>query len=461
MESSTSSVREQGVQAFRAGQIEAAIELLSRAVAADGDDAEAQAVLGLACSQKGLHARARQALETAAALAPRNARYRCQFGAALEQAGDLSGALRAYRETLQIDPSSSEAQARAGALEARSAFSPRADAEAALPPPSAAGAAAPWLVGQYAAAAGTMPCASCRQPSKPGPCCEWCGAPLASTASGGSSSAGVAAPGVSGRNRAEGLAPRSRRLADPAGRDGTRRLVGFLAVYMVVTIGLLGWLAARWLPGVLREAALPRPSPAVQSLLIRAWRAEKSAHPEEAEHLFRQALEEARVLGDQPGEAMSLSGIGYLLYEQKHPRRALEYLQPALALFQQLGDKRSTANTLNNMGLASSDLRQPQRALEYLRQALASCRDVGDKKAEAEIIDSFGMVYEADRQPQRALEYYRETLALARQIGDKADEALELKNIARLQPHLSGERPAAASAGRAPARAAPLPASRA
>jgi len=32
-------------------------------------------------------------------------------------------------------------------------------------------------------------------------------------------------------------------LADPAGRDGTRRLVGFLAVCMVVTIGVLGWLA--------------------------------------------------------------------------------------------------------------------------------------------------------------------------------------------------------------------------
>ncbi len=97
MEGSTSSLREQGVQALRGGQIDAAITLLSRAVAADGEDAEAQAVLGQACSQKGLHAQARQALETAAALDPLNARYRCQLGAALEQAGDRSDALRVYR----------------------------------------------------------------------------------------------------------------------------------------------------------------------------------------------------------------------------------------------------------------------------------------------------------------------------------------------------------------------------
>ena len=268
-------------------------------------------------------------------------------------------------------------------------------------------------------------------------------------------------PAQSGVDRTEGLASPGRRLADPAGRRGTRRLLGFMAVYVVAVVCLLGWLLARWLPGVLREATVPGPSPAVQSLLYRAWKAEKSAHPHEAERLFRQALDEARVLGDQPGEAMSLSGLGYLSYEHKRPRRALEYLQPALALFRQLGDKRSEANMLNNMGLTYSDLRQPQRALEYLRQALAACRESGDKKLEAEVIDSFGMVYEAAGQRQRALEYYRETLGRARQIGDKEDEALEIKNIARLQRrHLPGQRRAVASVSMAPGGAAPLPGGR-
>jgi tetratricopeptide (TPR) repeat protein len=472
MEGSIASLREQGVQALREGQLDAAIDLLSRAASADGEDAEAHAFLGLACSRKGLHAQARQALETAIEREPRNARYRCQLGAALEQAADLSGAVRAYHEALQIDPSHPEARERAAALEARVRFSPAAAAEFVIPPPSAAHADAPWLAGQYAAGAGTVSCPSCRQPTKPGRSCEWCGAPLESAAGSRASSVRTEPPGAAGAsleaglhpahrvtNHAERTAPRGRRMADPADRDGTRRLMKFLAIYTVAAVCLIGLLLSHWVAAVVREVTLPRPSPAVQSLLARAWTAEQSGRAGEAEHLFQRALEEARVLGDRPGEAASLSGLGDLMYRHKHPRRAIEYLQPAQALFRQLGDQLSLANTLNNLGLAYSDIRQPRQALESLRQALASSREAGDKHLEAAIIDSFGMVYEAAGQPRRALPYYQQTLTLARQIGDQELETLEPKNIARMQRHLSGQPPAAAGAGVAPVRAAPEPGS--
>src|SRR5437879_13725660 len=73
MDTPTPSPRAQGIQALREGQLDHAIDFLARAIAAESQDAEAQAYLGVAYSQKGLHARGRQALERAAALQPQNA----------------------------------------------------------------------------------------------------------------------------------------------------------------------------------------------------------------------------------------------------------------------------------------------------------------------------------------------------------------------------------------------------
>jgi len=58
MDGVSPSLREQGMQALRDGEIDRAVDLLARTVIADGQDAEAQALLGVAYSQKGLHAQA-------------------------------------------------------------------------------------------------------------------------------------------------------------------------------------------------------------------------------------------------------------------------------------------------------------------------------------------------------------------------------------------------------------------
>src|SRR5438477_138406 len=53
MEALTLSLRDQGIEALRSGDTNGAVDLLARAVMADGQDAEAQAFLGVAYSQKG------------------------------------------------------------------------------------------------------------------------------------------------------------------------------------------------------------------------------------------------------------------------------------------------------------------------------------------------------------------------------------------------------------------------
>jgi uncharacterized RDD family membrane protein YckC len=208
METPTPSLREQGLQALRESNLDGAIDLLARAVMADAQDAEAQAFLGVAYSQKGLHAQAVRALQTAVSLQPQEARYRFNLGVAMESGGDAAGAAEAYRETLRLNPQHPQARTRlqgigaeAGTAATRAApagvgtAAPVADESPGStwfgnqPPPAAPSmadapaGATPWLAGQQAAAAaagppGTVQCPNCKQWSKPGLSCEWCSGAL-------------------------------------------------------------------------------------------------------------------------------------------------------------------------------------------------------------------------------------------------------------------------------------------
>lgn len=453
MESASPSLREQGIQALREGRIDAAIDLLSRAALAGGDDAEAQACLGIACSRNGLHAQARQALEAAVALEPGNADYRFHLGAALEQAGDLSGALRAYREALRIDDSHPLAYARVATLEASRAFSPAADLELAAPSLSSAPRAeAPWLVGPYAAAppagpAGTVQCPNCRQSTKPGLACEWCRAPVNAATAGGAA-AGDQTAGVPGASpeirsgpvqRAQdmGTLVASPGLVSPGrqGRKGWKWLLGFVVAYVVVMICLAGWLLARWLPSAFPLAGPPRPSPAVQSLLDQARAATRAGQTDRAEQLYRQALSKARVLSDRPGQAWSLLGLGYLNRRRGQAQRALEYYRPALPIFRQIGDKDLEARTLVSIGDAYQVTGQSQRGLASLQAAVTLFRAVGDRAGEGHALDTIGWIYWSTRRPQKALQCYQQALALARQTGDRRGEARTLGNLGWAYSH--------------------------
>jgi hypothetical protein len=184
MDNPTPSLREQGIQALRAGNIDPAVDLLARAVIADPQDAEAQAFLGVAYSQKGMYAQAKRALDSAIELQPGNAGFRFNLGVALEQAGDGAGAASAYREALQINPEHPQARARAQALAGQAPTATPAARQPAAPPSTASPSDAPWLRGRAVSPAapagppGTVQCPHCQEWSKPGLSCEWCSGPL-------------------------------------------------------------------------------------------------------------------------------------------------------------------------------------------------------------------------------------------------------------------------------------------
>ena len=245
------SLREQGVQALQEGDLDKAVDLLARAVMADDADSEAKALLGVAYSQKGLHAQARRALQTAVEIEPQNANFRFNMGVVLERAGDMQGAVMAYRDALQINKDHPQARARLQALgpqaQALLANAPKAAEPVGVPtyspeqPPSGpisglppvgplaggqtVGMApppstynAPPVAGSPAAGhgpmapaamggglnapqgpPGTVQCGRCHQFTRPGLSCEWCSAPLgASRPASPTPAAGGYSPGLPG-----------------------------------------------------------------------------------------------------------------------------------------------------------------------------------------------------------------------------------------------------------------------
>jgi uncharacterized RDD family membrane protein YckC len=110
MESDTPSLRQQGMQALQEGNLDKATDLLARAVMADDKDNDAKALLGIAYSQKGLHAQAKRALETAVQMEPQNANYRFNLGVVLARAGEMPAAAAAYRDTLTVNPQHAQAK---------------------------------------------------------------------------------------------------------------------------------------------------------------------------------------------------------------------------------------------------------------------------------------------------------------------------------------------------------------
>lgn len=116
METPPLSLKDQGSQALRNGDLDTAVDCLARAVMMDDADADAKALLAVAYSQKGLHAQAKRAMESAVARQPQNPNYRFNLGVVLERAGDMQGAAIAYRDTLQANPQHEQAKSRLAAM---------------------------------------------------------------------------------------------------------------------------------------------------------------------------------------------------------------------------------------------------------------------------------------------------------------------------------------------------------
>src|SRR5262249_52421898 len=99
---------------------------------------------------------------------------------------------------------------------------------------------------------------------------------------------------------------------------------------------------------------------------------------------FQRSLELRRMVGDRPGEVLTLSAIGDTYNRLAQPDRAIDYLRRALALTHALDGAQIQTVPLSKLGWAHLTLRHLDESRAYFEQALRICLSTGDRTSEAD-----------------------------------------------------------------------------
>jgi len=147
---------------------------------------------------------------------------------------------------------------------------------------------------------------------------------------------------------------------------------------------------------------------------------------------FQRAISLWKAVGDGKGQAKAISGVVEVYYALGAHRQALDYLNQSLLLQRSLKDQGGEAKTLKDIGVIYHALGDPQKALEYYQQALPMLRAAGDRDGEASALNNIGAAFRVMGEPQQALAYYKQALSLQRAVGAPRGTALMLTNIGAL-----------------------------
>jgi predicted ATPase/DNA-binding SARP family transcriptional activator len=146
-----------------------------------------------------------------------------------------------------------------------------------------------------------------------------------------------------------------------------------------------------------------------------------------ARSLLDEALESARLAGDQRQVAMALNGLGRLAL-QDDPPQAAAYLEESLACIRQTGDLRRATVILGNLAVAARNQGRAGLARARMEEHLASARELGDRKLTGWALTNLGMAAIEAGDPAAARALQDEALCLAEEIGDRRLQTYALTN---------------------------------
>ncbi len=185
------------------------------------------------------------------------------------------------------------------------------------------------------------------------------------------------------------------------------------------------------------------PSHATRLAVTLATYLGNGGHLCEAAIVLGHALDAARHIGDRAAEAMTLSELGFLDWQQSRNQQAGDRHRQAVALFHEAGDRNGEAYALSGMGLAEATLGRYEQAARHQEQAIAIFREIGERFGEARALGYLGMARHRQGRYEEATGYHRRTLDLFREIGDRTGEAWALARLGNIELRL-GRYPSAA-----------------
>ncbi len=151
-----------------------------------------------------------------------------------------------------------------------------------------------------------------------------------------------------------------------------------------------------------------------------------------AEKMWRQAIQQFRQVGNPDGVASALANIGGADLTQGNLDEAKKLLEESIPRYQAVEDKSGVALSLNNLGDLARQQGNLQAAETTYQQAKATAQEIGDKEAIAYVLDGLGDVFTDRGDLAAARKSYEESLALREQAGEKQFAAETRVSLARL-----------------------------
>jgi len=164
----------------------------------------------------------------------------------------------------------------------------------------------------------------------------------------------------------------------------------------------------------------------------------------QAEKMWRQAIRQFRQVGNPDGVATALANVGGAELVQGNLGEARKLLEESIPGYQAVEDKSGVALSLNNLGDLARQQGNLQAAETTYQQAKATAQEIEDKNAIGYVLSGLGDVFTDRGDLAAARKSYEESLALRDQAGEKQFAAETQVSLARLA--IEEGHPAAAEA---------------
>jgi tetratricopeptide (TPR) repeat protein/transcriptional regulator with XRE-family HTH domain len=157
------------------------------------------------------------------------------------------------------------------------------------------------------------------------------------------------------------------------------------------------------------------------------------------------AVQAARHLGDQLGQANALYDLGDVRWLTGDFPAAAQALEPALGIYRDLGDRLGQANAFRHLGVVRLATGDCPAAVQALESALGIYRDLGDRQGQANTLISLGDVRRLTGDFPAAVQALEQALDIYGDFGNRLGQANALNKLGIVQ-QLTGDFPAAAQA---------------
>jgi tetratricopeptide (TPR) repeat protein len=184
------------------------------------------------------------------------------------------------------------------------------------------------------------------------------------------------------------------------------------------------------------EATAPLPPAIVAGALDTAARlAYKQGDLAAADLLYHKSLAQHRDLGNTPGIALALGGLGNLARMNQDLAEAGTYYEEALALRRAAGDQMGIASTLYLLGKVAGGQGDLEAAARRFSESLALCREIGDDEGVGYALEALGLLAFTRGNYPQAVEHTAAAAAVYREHSTKANLADALDALGWLTAH--------------------------